>query len=176
MCKCVRLIEFEDKHGLLVGYLGEIPDDMTTIFIVFGEDVDQEWIERELEILMIEEQFAQVPEILGVNRIAFRIDFEHGNRIQLRFISIDLIAWRMSQSTHVLHMPSQLGSRHVEVQTEIADMQHIDIMISLRVRRIVPRFTRELSDLHAFNRFHFRQLQMCLQRCFVHTYFKQYTS
>ena len=57
----------------------------------------------------------------------------------------------------------------VEAQTELADMDRIDVVESLRVWRIVPGLTFVLAELNSSDRLKFGRLFMHLDILLVHT-------
>lgn len=67
-------------------------------------------------------------------------------------------------------MPLQLILDREERQTELADVQTLDIVVRGRVRAVVPSLTSELPEFYSIDGFHLRILLMCYDRWYVHAF------
>lgn len=79
-------------------YLREVADEMTALFIILRESVEQEGLHVIVEGLVVEEEFGQQTEVLAVDLAHVAVHLEHGQVV----VAVDLVGWWVLQVTLVL--------------------------------------------------------------------------
>lgn len=119
-----------------------------------------------MKVLMIEEKFRHEGQILTVDWVFGTINLENCHLFLL--IAVNLIPWRVVKWTR-LTVTFQFLRQSEEIETKLANIETVDVMIVNWVGTVVPSFRHVLSKLNSRNRFEFRIFLMSKQFSVVHT-------
>jgi hypothetical protein len=108
---------------------------MVLIIFDFAENIKQENTHVPFQVLMIEVEFAQKPQILAVNWIFQTINFENRNFEFL--VSINLISRGMEQRAF-FRVSFELFGDVEKSEAELTNVKAVSIMIINGVRGVIP--------------------------------------
>ncbi len=82
----------------MLPHLGEVADQMTPVFVVLGENVEEERLDVVVQRLVVEEELGEQTQVLTVDLVRVAVHLEHGQVLA----PVNLIRRRVVQTTLLL--------------------------------------------------------------------------
>mmetsp|Transcript_13304 Transcript_13304/g.30887 ORF Transcript_13304/g.30887 Transcript_13304/m.30887 type:complete len:203 (+) Transcript_13304:529-1137(+) len=147
--------------------LREVPNDVAAPLVDFGHHVEVEGVHVVVEGLVVQEELREVAQVLAPHLGFCAVDLEDGDVIS----PVDLVARRVSRAPFSL-VALELGLAFVEVERELANVQHVNYVIPLLPdlageRREVPRLDNVLAHLDLVHVLDLRHLLVLLERSLI---------
>ena len=164
------LVEGEDQNAAEIVALGgllllaEVAHEVEAVVVLLAHDEKQEGLHIVVEVLVVQEEFGQVAQVLAIGLVLLPVHFEHAHSA----MSVNLVARGVHQHA-ARTVARQVEARRVKVQAELADVKDLQVVEAARVRAVVPCFAREASDLDRSYGLEASELLVHPQRVVVHT-------
>jgi len=112
------------------------------------EDLEQERGQVLIEILVVQEHFRYLSQLLALDGLFVAVDLEHSD-VSV-FIPLDFVSWGV-ECCAVLLVPAQTLEVDAELQAELAGVEHVQMVEFFRDRRVLPGLDLPLPELNVFN-------------------------